>query len=314
MKEFLPEGQLLNTQSNKNAISSKLALYEAYKNNVILESKVILCDNEHNLIVDLGCMRGIIPRAEGALGIKDGTVRDIALISRVNRPVCFVITSFTKDKFGKDIAILSRSFAQKKCYDEYISKLNIGDIIDARITHIEGFGAFADIGCGIVSLIPIDLISVSRIDHPRERFKVDMDIKAIVKTKENNRICLTHKELLGSWQENASLFSPGETVTGIVRSVENYGAFVELMPNLAGLAESKDGIFPKQMVSVYIKNILPQKMKIKLIIINTFEEQRNIIAPKYFYNKDHMDKFIYSPIESNKNLETNFKILQNSNK
>lgn len=308
MREFYPEGQLLNTLKNKSAISSKLALYEAYKNNMILESKAILCDNEHNLIVNLGCMRGIIPRNEGALGIKEGNVRDIALISRVNRPVCFIITSFSKDKFGKDIAVLSRSEAQKRCYDEYISNLNIGDVIDARVTHIEGFGAFADIGCGIVSLIPIDLISVSRIDHPRERFKVDMDIKAIVKAKENNRIFLTHKELLGTWQENADLFSPGETVTGIVRSVENYGSFVELMPNLAGLAESKDGISPKQMVSVYIKNILPQKMKIKLIIINTFEEAKEISAPKYFYNKDHIDRFVYSPIDSNKNLETNFKI------
>lgn len=313
MKEFYPEGQLLNTFKNKSVFSSKLALYEAYKNNTILESKAILCDNEHNLIVNLGCMRGIIPRSEGALGIKEGTVRDIALISRVNRPVCFVITSFKKDKLGRDLAILSRSAAQKKCYDEYISNLKIGDIIDARVTHIEGFGAFADIGCGIVSLIPIDLISISRIDHPRERFKVDMDIKAIIKGIENDRIYLTHKELLGTWQENADLFSPGETVTGIVRSVENYGVFVELTPNLAGLAESKDGIFPKQMVSVYIKNILPQKMKIKLIIINTFEESKEITTPKYFYNKNHIDKFVYSPVNSNKNLETSFKLLQNIN-
>ena len=47
--------------------------------------------------------------------------------------------------------------------EHYISKLIPGDIIPARITHLEAFGAFADIGCGIVSLLPIDTISVSRI-------------------------------------------------------------------------------------------------------------------------------------------------------
>ena len=42
--------------------------------------------------------------------------------------------------------------------------------------------------------------------------------------------------MLGTWAENAALFSPGQTVTGVVRSVEDYGIFVELTPNLAGLA------------------------------------------------------------------------------
>ena len=61
------------------------------------------CDGEHNLHVDLGCMKGIIPRNEGALGIEEGTVRDIALISRVNKPVSFVITGFSSEN-GETVA------------------------------------------------------------------------------------------------------------------------------------------------------------------------------------------------------------------
>ena len=53
---------------------------------------------------------------------------------------------------------------------EYIEPLLPGDVVDARITHLEPFGAFADIGCGIITLLPIDGISISRIEHPRERF------------------------------------------------------------------------------------------------------------------------------------------------
>lgn len=102
-----------------------------------------------------------------------------------------------------------------------------------------------------------------------------MDIRAVIKSIENGRISLSHKELLGTWEENANSFCAGETVAGIVRSVENYGAFVELAPNLAGLAESKDGVKAGQQASVYIKSIIPEKMKIKIIIIDTFDYKYN---------------------------------------
>lgn len=62
----------------------------------------------------------------------------------------------------------------------------------------------------------------------------------------NGRVALSHKELLGSWEENAALFSPGETVAGVIRSSESYGVFIELTPNLAGLAEPRDDVFPGQ--------------------------------------------------------------------
>jgi Fe-S cluster assembly ATP-binding protein len=63
--------------------------------------------------------------------------------------------------------------------NEYISKLACGDVIPAKVTHLEPFGCFADIGCGIVSLIPIDAISVSRISHPGDRFFNGQDITGL---------------------------------------------------------------------------------------------------------------------------------------
>ena len=306
MSEYLPEGKLISEQENINIIHSPQLLYEAMCDRKILEAKAFMCDSDHNLIVNLGSMKGVIPREDGAIGIREGTVRDIAVISRVNRPVCFIVKGFDTDKYGKKYAVLSREAAQRQCLENYISRLICGDIVNARITHLENFGAFADIGCGIVALVPIDTISVSRIEHPRERFTVGMDIKAIIKSIENGRISLSHKELLGTWEENAAKFSPGETVSGIVRSVENYGAFVELSPNLAGLAECKDGVIAGQQASVYIKSIIPEKMKIKLIIIDTFDYKYNPQKPQYYYNESHIDKFIYSPNNCTKRVETIF--------
>ena len=206
---FHPEGRLIDTVDNRNSLKNLAQLAEAYHEEKILEARALVCDSEHNLIVDLGCARGIIPREEGAIGIKEGVIRDIAVISRVNRPVCFIVTGFEKNENNENIVILSRRLAQEKCMESYISTLRSGDIIPARITHLEPFGAFADIGCGIASLMPIDTISVSRIDHPKERFSVGMDIMAIVKSIENGRVSLSHKELLGTWEENARNFNEG---------------------------------------------------------------------------------------------------------
>ena len=306
MSEYLPEGKLVSTQENINILQSPQLLSEAMNEQKILEAKAIICDSRHNLIVDLGSMKGIIPREEGAIGIREGTVRDIAVISRVNRAVSFVITDFRTDYNGVKYAVLSREKAQKKCLENYVRGLVCGDVVDARITHLENFGAFADIGCGIVALMPIDAISVSRIEHPRERFTVGMDIRAVIKSIENGRISLSHKELLGTWEENAGNFSAGETVSGIVRSVENYGAFVELSPNLAGLAESKDGVCAGQQASVYIKSIIPEKMKIKLIIIDTFDYKYNPQKPEYYTDADHISRFLYSPQNCSKVVKTVF--------
>ncbi len=307
MKNYYPEGRLLETTENRRTVCSPTALTEAAAREDLLEGRAMICDSQHNLVVDLGCMQGIIPRDEGAIGISDGSVKDIALISRVGKAVCFQVKSVRSDSAGRLYAMLSRKSAQERCRDEYVKKLIPGDIVDARVTHLENFGAFCDIGCGIISLLPIDSISVSRISHPKDRLSVGDDIKAVVRSVDSEgRITLSHKELLGTWEENAALYNPGETVQGVVRSVEEYGVFVELAPNLAGLAESRQGVRPGQQASVYIKSLIPEKMKVKLIIIDTFDAAYAPSATKYFFSGSHIDRWRYSPEGSGKIIESVF--------
>lgn len=306
MKDFYPEGLLELHPNNQQKISTLALLKEAMRDGDILEAKAFMCDSEHNLIVNLGGAKGLIPKDEGAIGIREGTVRDIALISRVGKPVCFTVKEISLDNLGKPIAFLSRRKAQERCREEFINKLCPGDIVDARITHLESFGAFCDIGCGIIALLPIDSISVSRISHPRDRFKPGDDIKAVIKSiDENGKITLSHKELLGTWQENAERFSAGQTVSGVIRSIEDYGIFVEITPNLAGLAEPRNDCFIGQKTSVYIKSIIPEKMKVKLIIIDNFDSD---YTPKieYFKESGHIDEWFYSTENCFKQIYTEF--------
>ncbi|MBE6883472.1 MAG: 30S ribosomal protein S1 [Ruminococcaceae bacterium] len=303
---FHPEGSLIDTSENKYFLRNQQNLTEAFLQGRILEGRASVCTAAHDLILDLGCMKGIIPRSEGAIGITEGSVRDIALISRVNKPVCFRILSFEKDASGASVAILSRRVVQEECLLNYINTLTPGDVIPARVTHMEQFGCFVDIGCGIISLIPIDLISISRIAHPSDRFYVGQSIFAVIKSVEQGRITLSHKELLGTWAENAGEFSVGETVGGIIRSVENYGVFIELTPNLAGLAELRSSIKIGQHTGVYIKSIIPEKMKIKLIIVDCFDADYPPTPPCYRITAGHMDHWLYSPSCCPKIVETVF--------
>lgn len=305
MNGFFPEGWNGTAAEGKKAFTPS-ALTEAQSKQTVLESTVTMCDAEHNLIVDLGCMRGIIPREEGAIGISDGSTRDIALISRVGKPVSFVITDIKVDEFGRPCAYLSRKCAQELCKKYITGSKKTGDVINAKVTHLESFGAFCDIGCGNAALLPIDAISVSRISHPRDRFKVGDDIRVIIKSiADDGRITLSHKELLGTWEENAAMFLPGQTVTGVIRSVEDYGVFVELTPNLAGLAEPRPDVFIGQQASVYIKSIIREKMKIKLIIIDSFDSDYSPPI-KYFFSGDKLDEWDYSPNDCFKRISTRF--------
>ena len=88
MERYLPEGCLWNTVENTASLKSTASLQESWREGRVLEGRVTLCDSGHNLIVDLISMKGIIPKEEGAIGIQDGSTKDIALISRVNKEMC----------------------------------------------------------------------------------------------------------------------------------------------------------------------------------------------------------------------------------
>lgn len=306
---YLPEGLIYGTAVNREYIASPEGLARAMREGRILEAPASMCDSDMNLYIDLGTVRGIMPREEVTLAREGEEIKSIAVITRVGKPVCFKVTAVTEEN-GSTVAYLSRRAAQIECKAQHIADLAAGDILRAKITHMEPFGAFCDIGCGIVSLLPIDCISVSRISHPADRFAAGEYIYAAVRSidRENDRIFLTHRELLGTWEENAAAFSAGQTVSGIVRSIESYGIFVELAPNLAGLAECKEGVRVGDVASVYIKSILPERMKVKLVIVDAAEgcypRKR-----KYYVDTDrvlHMDRWQYSPESCSRIVETVF--------
>lgn len=314
---FMPEGSIIYTKENLSYISSIAGLQRAMSEGRILEAEVLSCDSELDLHLDIPCADAVIPRCECVLTRDGESAKDIAIITRVGKPVCFKVVSIETNGVGRPRVTLSRRLAQLECRNLLLSELLPGDIIPATVTHLDSFGAFVDIGCGIASLLSIDCISVSRIEHPSARLFEGQRIYVIVRSndKESGRIYVTLKELLGTWEENASAFSPSHTVGGIVRSIESYGVFIELAPNLAGLAEVRERdplasrIAVGDSVSVYIKSIIPDRMKIKLVLID-INHSRPLTPPlKYFIDPErtrHLSRWQYSPPSCPRVIETVF--------
>lgn len=282
------------------------ALRKAMASGEILESRALSFDSEKRLRFRFDGADGVMPYEECADGVREGNVRDIALITRVGRPVCFVVTDID-ERGERPVATLSRTRAQRCCRRDWLDRLMPGDILPCRVTHLERFGAFCDVGCGIPALLPIDCMSVSRIQSPADRVCEGQDILCAVKCRDaQGRIVLTMKELLGTWQENAAAFSAGETVVGVVRSIEPYGVFIELAPNLAGLAETSEGLCAGQLVSVYIKSILPEKMKIKLVVLHALLDERFMFPLEYRQKEGHIGHWRYSAAGAARTIETYF--------
>lgn len=307
--QFLPEGRLLDTPENQAACATLSMLQRAMEVELIVEGRTILCTPEHDLVVSVGSFTGIVPREETAMGIREGTTREIAILTRVGKAISFTVTAIDVTGNAPKL-ILSRRRAQELAV-QHLMTLPPKTILPATVTHIEHFGAFVDIGCGFVSMVGIENISVSRISHPNRRFSVAQQIYVMITgfDREQNRIFLSHKELLGTWEENAGFFSPGMTVSGFVRGIKEYGTFIELMPNLTGLADFSEKLKEDDRVSVFIKAILPDRMKIKLMVIHQLEADPRLPELQYRQTSGQLEEnWSYEPLSFREREQTSSKL------
>ena len=146
-----------------------------------------------------------------------------------------------------------------------------GEKVKGVVKNIKPYGAFIKLDGGTVGLAHIEDLSIARIKTPYERLQIGQKVDVIVKNVEEDtgRITLSYKETLGTWEENASKFEKGMKTKGIVRQTEKNknGIFIELTPNLVGMAEYEEGLEYGKTVDVLIKKIDKEKKKVKLLIV-----------------------------------------------
>lgn len=264
--KILPEGWI-----NEKLDLNKELLEDYIHSGKTLQGIVAQCDEEYNLHVKLGKnLEGIIPRNEvEAINLEQGNLPKVNLCTgKVHKFVQFKV----KEVSPESIAILSRRQVQEEALNWVKNDLQEGQEVVGIVKSIKPYGAFVEIGGGIVGLVHIEDISVARIKTPFERLKIGQKVKIVVKSIDRNtgKIMLSYKQVLGTWEDNAKKFVQGTQVKGIVKETEKNknGIFIELAPNLVGMAEYKEGFSYGERVEVYIKKIDESKRKIKLSILH----------------------------------------------
>lgn len=304
MKKYGPE------RLDKKQEYSVAELKKAIEKDEIISGKMIKTESNLDSIVRLGKnITGKISKEDFQINVEGKQIKPVSILSKVGKTVKFKVKSIQKKDEGY-VAILSRREAQEECKKEFIDKLQVGQIVDAMALHIETFGIFCDIGCGIVALLPIENLCIARIIEPKKWLRGIKKIKAIVKSiDDKGNITLTHREMLGTWEEEVSKFNIEETVTGIVRNIEDYGVFIQLTPNLVGLADPYDGVNIGDCVSVFIRGFYPDKMKVKLMIISNngpSDENERIYFDYKIPESGFVKYWKYSPDNCERLVESKF--------
>ena len=264
--KFIPEGW--NNEITK--LDTVEELKGCLENQTTLQGLVKSCDENYNLHINLGKgITGIIPRQEvEAINLEETGLPKINLCTgKVHKFVQFRI----KDVQDERNVILSRKQVQQDALNWVKKDLQVGQKVEGIVKNIRPYGAFIEIGGGVVGLAHIEDLSIARIKSPSERLKIGQKVEVVVKSinRDDGKVILSYKETLGTWEENAQKFSQGTRTKGIVRETEKNknGIFIELTPNLVGMSEYEEGLQYGQTVDVYIKKIDTQKRKIKLSII-----------------------------------------------
>ena len=169
--------------------------------------------------------------------------------------------------------------------DEFLSEIEIGQIIEGRVKNITDFGVFIDLG-GLDGLLHITDLSWGRVNHPSEIVELDetITVKIIDYDESKQRVSLGLKQLMPHpWENVEDTYPIGSKVKGKIVSLTNYGAFVEFLPGKQGLVHISELAWERvEKVEDVLKQ--DQNIKVKLIGVDQrsgkFKLSHKVLLPK----------------------------------
>ncbi|KGG54283.1 30S ribosomal protein S1 [Lactobacillus sp. wkB10] len=166
---------------------------------------------------------------------------------------------------------------REEAFDNVASQLVVGDVVEGKVSRLTNFGAFVDVG-GVDGLVHISEISYKHVDKPSDVLKAgqDVKVKVIGIDDDRHRISLSIKQTEPSPFEQATAdLHEGDVFEGEVKSLTNFGAFVEVADGIQGLVhvseisykhvdKPSDVLKVGQKVKVKVLNIDPNERRISL--------------------------------------------------
>ncbi|MBU8597739.1 30S ribosomal protein S1 [Shouchella clausii] len=218
---------------SKKAVQAEKAweqLEEAYEKGEVIEAEVAEVV-KGGLVVDVG-VRGFIP----ASLVERHYVEDFS--DYKGKQLRLKVTEIDKDNnklILSQRAVLDAEIEEKK--KQVLHSLSAGDVVEGKVQRLTSFGAFVDVG-GVDGLVHISQIAHERVEHPSDVLSEGQEVKVKVLSvdPDSERVSLSIKEMLaGPWENIESKFSAGDIVTGTVKRLVSFGAFVEIAPGVEGL-------------------------------------------------------------------------------
>jgi small subunit ribosomal protein S1 len=249
------------------------------------------------LVVDLG-VRGFVP----ASLVEAHFVEDFSDYKGKN--LTFKIVELDKEK--NRLILSHRAVVEEekgKHKKNLLNTITPGSIIDGTVQRITDFGAFVDIG-GIDGLVHISQLSYQHIEKPSDVVQEGQKVKVKVLNvdRDNERISLSIKETQpGPWSDIADKAPKGSTVTGTVKRLVSYGAFVEVFPGVEGLVHISQ-IAHKHIGTPHEVLKEGQEVQVKVLDANE-QEQRLSLSIKDLLEKDVEENFDYELPEESKGFQ-----------
>lgn len=264
----------MEKKSRNNRTNKKLDLNELQniKNTQqVLDMYIESIDENLNMIGKVGKdIKAMIPRDEASSIVgNEGVVEEKYIVNKKGKilPVC--IKEIIENEDGSFELVMSKKILELKVRRWMYVHLKPGIKLRGIVVGLKDYAAFVDVGGGVTGILKLPDISDSRLANSADVFKLGQRIEVVVKKydRDTGRIELSYKELQGGFDENIKKFKEGDIVDGVVRNRIKTGVFVEIAPNVIGIAEHVNGIEYGQNVLVSIKKINLERKKVKLIII-----------------------------------------------
>ena len=216
------EGQVVLSYKRLAAERGNKRIEEAFNNKEVLKAKVAQV-LEGGLTVIVDEVRIFIP----ASLVSDTYEKDLSKYA--GEEIEFVVSEYNPRKrryIGDRKQLLTAKKAELQ--KELFANLKEGDIVEGTVKNVTDFGAFIDLG-GVDGLLHISEMSWGRVENPKKVFEVGKQIKVLVKEIAGSKIALSLKfDDQNPWKDAAEKYAVGNTVTGKVARMADFGAFIEL--------------------------------------------------------------------------------------
>ena len=225
------EGHLHLSRKSARIFRAWERIVEVHKTGEVITGTVT-SKTKGGLIVDVFGMETFLPGSQ--IDVKPVTDYD-QFVGKTMEFKVVKINEAIKNAVVSHKALIESDIEAQRA--EIMSKLEKGQVLEGTVKNITDFGAFMDLG-GLDGLLYITDISWGRINHPSEVVKLDQKLQVVVLDFDDDkkRISLGLKQLTPHpWDVLPETISEGAVVKGRVVNIEDYGAFLEILPGVEGL-------------------------------------------------------------------------------